>query len=90
MTRKSPKTYGSLLKLFLNNKKIAIIQTVFHGNKFAIDIKEKAKLFNAFFAKQYSLIDNNTNLSNHLIYLTEKCLNTKRFSEDDITKIIQV
>ena len=30
MTRKSPKTYWSLLKLFLNNKKIPIIPPLFH------------------------------------------------------------
>ena len=89
MTRKSPKTYWSLLKLFLNNKKIPIIPPLFHENKFITDFKEKAELFNAFFAKQCSLIDNNSSLPNKLIYLTERRLTKIRFSEDDIAKIIQ-
>ena len=81
MTRKSPKTYWSLLKLFLNNKKIPILPLLFHENKFITDFKEKADLFNAIFAKQCSLIDNNSRLHNKLIYLTG-------FSENDITKMI--
>ena len=49
---------------------------------------KKVELFNAFLAKQCSLIDNNSNFPNQLIYSTEKTLNTMRFSEDDIAKII--
>ena len=89
MTRKSPKTYWSLLKVFLNNKKILIIPPLFHENNFVTDFKEKAELFNAFFAKQCSLIDNNSSLPKNLIYLTEKRLSKIRFSEDDIAEIIQ-
>ena len=89
MTRKSPKTYWSLLKLFLNNKKIPIIPSLFHESKFVSDFKENAQLFKAFFAKQCSLIDTNSNIPNQLIYSTEKHLSTMRFSEDDIKKIIQ-
>ena len=89
MTRKSPKTYWSLLKLFLNNKKIPIIPPLFHENKFITDFKEKVELFNAFFARQCLLIDNNSSLANKLIYLTEKRLTKIRFSEDEIAKLIQ-
>ena len=39
MTRKSLKTYWSLLKLFLNNKKIRIVPCLFHENKFITDFK---------------------------------------------------
>ena len=79
----------SLLKLFLNNKKIPIIPLLFHQNKFITDFKEKAELFNAFFAKQCSLIDNNSSLPKKLNYLTEKRLTKIRFSEDGTPKIIQ-
>ena len=89
MTRKSPKTYCFLLKVFLNNKKIPIILPLFHENKFVTDFKEKAELFNAFFAKECSLIDSNSSLPKNLIYFTEKRLSKIRFSEDDIAKIIQ-
>ena len=80
MTQKSPKTYWSLLKLFLHNKKIPTIPLLFNKNKFITDFKEKAELFNAFFAKECSLIDYNSNLPNQLIYSIEKRLNVIRFS----------
>ena len=50
-------------------------------------MKEKEKLFNAFFAKRCSLID--SKLPNLLIFSTENRLNTMGFSEDDIAKIMQ-
>ena len=89
MTQKSPETYWSLLKLFLNIKKIPIIPPLFHENKFMTDFKEKVEFFNAFFAKQCSLLDNSSSLSNKLNYLTEKCLTNIRFSKDFIAKIKQ-
>ena len=44
----SPKKYWSILKTFLNNKKIPYIPPLFHENKFITDFKEKAELFNQF------------------------------------------
>ena len=54
----SPKTYWSVLKFFHNNKKIPCIPPTYHENRFAANFKEKAKLFNSFFAKQRSITDN--------------------------------
>ena len=46
-------------KSFHNNRKIPCIPPVFHENRFVANFKEKAKLFSFFFfAKQYSIIDN--------------------------------
>ena len=89
MTRKGPKTCWSLLKLFFNQKKIPIIPPLFQKNKFVTDFKAKTELFNAFFAKHCSSIDNNSSLPNQLIYSTKTRLRTVGFSEDDISKIIQ-
>ena len=50
--QRNSKTYWSLLNRFLNNKKIPLIPTLFHENKFVTDFKEKAELFNSFFAKK--------------------------------------
>ena len=83
------KTYWSLLNRFLNNKKIPLIPPLFHENKFLTDFKEKAELFNAFFAKQCSLIENSSKLPSHLYYLTDNRLSSESFSRDDIAKIIQ-
>ena len=48
-TQKKSKVYWSLLKIFLNNKKILIMPPLFHENCFITDFKEKSKLFNIFF-----------------------------------------
>ena len=37
----SPKTYWSLLKTFLNNKKVPCILPLFHGNDFVTDFQKK-------------------------------------------------
>ena len=62
---------------------------MFHENKFVTDLKEKAELFNALFAKQCSLIKNSSQLPSHLHYLTDNRLSSVSFSQDDIAKIIQ-
>ena len=87
--QRNSKTYWSLLNRFLNNKKIPLIPPLFHENKFVTDFKEKAELFNAFFAKQCSLIKNSSKLPSHLHYLTDNRLSSVSFSQDDIAKIIQ-
>ena len=47
----SSKTYWSVLKSFHNNKKIRCIPPIFHKNRFVTNFKEKAELYNSFFAK---------------------------------------
>ena len=87
--QRNPKTYWSLSNRFLNNKKIPLIPPLFHENKFVTDFKEKAELFNSFFAKQCSLIKNSSKLPLHLHYLTDNRLSSVSFPHDDIAKIIQ-
>ena len=81
--------YWSLLKIFLNNKKIPIIPPLFYENRFITNFKEKAQLFNIFFSKQCSLIPNNSSLPADVNYITDKRLSTVTFSARDIGKIIQ-
>ena len=50
----SSKAYSSILKTFLNNKKIPMILPLFHNNKLVIDFREKAELFNTIFAQQFT------------------------------------
>ena len=56
----SPKSYWSILKTFLNNKKIPCIPPLLHQNKFIID--NKAEMFNNFFADQSSILKNKSEL----------------------------
>ena len=83
--QKSSKPYWSIL----NNKKVLIIASLFHENEFVNDFKKKAELFKSFFAKQCSLISNDSKLSSGLHYFTEKRLSTIKFSSNNIFNIIQ-
>ena len=87
--QKSTKAYLALLKISLNNRKIPVIPPLFHNNKFVTDFKEKAELFNSFFAKQCSLIKNESKLPPRLHFLTDKRLSAVKFAVNDILKIIQ-
>ena len=58
----SPKSYWSIFKTFLNNKKVPCIPRLLHDDKFITNFKEKAEIFNNFFAKQCSLINTNSDL----------------------------
>ena len=75
-TQKNYKVYWSLLKIFLNYKKITIIPPLFYENRFITDFKKKAQLLNIFFPKQCSLIPNNSSLLADVNYNTDKRLST--------------
>ena len=85
----SPKSYWSILKTFLNNKKIPCIPPLLHSDKFSTNFKEKADTFNDFFAKHCSLINTNSNLPSVLSKKTHKLLSTIHFTSDNILKIIK-
>ena len=86
---KSSKAYWSLLKTFLNNKKIPLIPPLYHQGDFITNFKVKAELFNSFFASQCSLIKNDSKLPSYLNYRTDNRLSAVNFSIDDIAKILQ-
>ena len=77
------------MKGFLNNKKIPLIPPLFHENRFITDFKEKAEPFNSFFAKQCSLIRNDSELPTSLTFNTDNRLSTVSFSHKDVDKSIQ-
>ena len=62
---------------------------MFYENRFVTDFKKKAELFNPFFAKQCSVIDNGSSLPSELLRKTDKFLSNITFSSDDILKIIE-
>ena len=87
--QKSTKEYCALLEIFLNNRKIPVFPPLFCNNKFVTDCKEKAELFNSFFAKQCSQIKNDSKLPPRLHFLTDKRLSTLKFVNTGILKIIK-
>ena len=87
--QRNSKAYWSLLKCFLNNEKIPLFPPLFHENRFVTNFFEKAELFNLFFSKQCSLINNGSTLPTHMKYLTNNWLSSISFSQEDIAKKIQ-
>ena len=84
----APKYYWSLLKNMLNDKKVPCIPPIFHDNKFITDFSKKADLFNSFFAKQCSIIENNSVLLSSTNPITDQYLENIDFKKDDIKRII--
>ena len=85
----SSKIYWSIFKSFLTGKKVPCIPPIFHENKFITDFREKAELFNSFFANQCSLIKNTSVLPTNCESLTDKSLSNITFTDNDIWKIIK-
>ena len=83
------KCYWSLLKTFLNNKKISCIPPLSHDDKFVCDFKEKSKIFNNYFAQQCSVINNNSIVPESILYKTDASLAKIVFTTDEIANIIK-
>ena len=85
----SLKFYWSLLKTLLNNKEIPCIPAVLEDNKYVRDFKKKAELFDLFFAKQCSKLDNSSEFPlNFLKKTPDKSISAITFSCDDIATLI--
>ena len=76
------------MKTSLNDKKILCIAPTFHDNKFGFDFREKAELFNTFFAEQCSLPKNDSALPKNLQFLNKKRLSDFQISNENIIKTI--
>ena len=85
----SMKSDRSTLKMFLDNKKIPCIPPLKHQNKYVTDFKEKAEIFNSFFAEQCSLMNNSIKLLSIVLKRTDKFISSISFSSNDIARIIR-
>ena len=83
-----PKHTGQFLKCFWITKN-SIIPPLFYENRFVIDYKKKTKLFNLFFAKECTAINNGKSLPSELLLKTDKFLSNITFSSDEMLKLIQ-
>ena len=84
----APKSYWSILNWFLNNKKIPSIPPIFHKDKVISDFKEKASLFNSFFASQCIPVSNSSVLLD-INFHTNARLNSFSITKKDIVAIIK-
>ena len=85
----SPKAYWSVLETILNYKKIPCIPPICHNNNYITNFKEKAHIFNNFFAKKCTLVENASKLPIDSFKITNNLLSAISFTKDDIAKIMK-
>ena len=85
----STKTYWSILKTFLNNKKIPVLPPIFYDNRFITDFKQKAEIFNSQFFKQCTRLINNSTILSQCPQKLNESLPSITFEINDIEKIIK-
>ena len=71
-----PKTYWKILKALVNCTKIPLIPPLLVGNQLVSDFLEKANLFNDYFSKQCTTINNNSAIPANTSFVTEERLPT--------------
>ena len=76
------------MKGFLTNKKIPCIPPILHENNFITNFKDKAELFNSFFARRCTILDTGSSLPVSLYRYTNNSIASISFTSDDIEKII--
>ena len=81
------KTYWKILNRFLNKCKVPRIPPLFVHNKFIIDFKQKAELFNTYFTSQCTPLLNNSELP-PLIFHTNSRISSFAITVNDINNII--
>ena len=82
------KAYWKLFNTFLNKCKIPRIPPLFYNNKFITDFKEKATIFNTYFASQCTLFYNDSQLP-RMTYFTRNRMSTFVITENEIATILQ-
>ena len=77
------------IEIVVKQQKIPCIPSLFHQNKCVTDVKKKAELFNCFFAKQCSIINNSSELPSNICKKTDKSISTVTFTSNDIATLIE-
>ena len=82
------KTFSSVMKTFFNGKKVPAMPPLLFNGVFVTDFREKANIFNSFFAMQCTLVSNNSVLPSELTYMreemTEEPIYSITFNESDV------
>ena len=80
------KSYWKIITRVMNKCRAPKIPPILSNNKFVLNCKEKAKLFNDFFAAQCTPLDNNSTLPNFEPH-TFKQFDSVNIKEEDISSI---
>ena len=83
------KTYWSILKSFVNHKKIPLIPPILVNGRLVTNFLKKANLFNKFITQQCNTIENDSTLPNDFVFETTERIFSFDISKDEITKIIR-
>ena len=83
------KTYWTILKTFFNGRKIPIIPPLLIEGKLVSDFKEKANMFNEFFSRQCTPLNNGSKCPSQHYFITNERLSSIVFDDQDIIKIIR-
>ena len=83
------KTYWNILKTFFNGRKIPIIPPILIEGKLVSDFKEKANMFNEFFSRQCTPLNNGSKCPSQHYFITNERLYSIVFDDQDIIKIIR-
>ena len=83
------KAYWGILESFTNWKKIPIIPPLLINDQLVTNFNEKANNFNAYFAKQRSLIDNSSKLPMDQAPCTTSFLSSVDIKKSDILNILK-
>ena len=82
------KSYWKIINRVLNKCRAPKIPPLLNTNVFVLDCKQKAKLFNDFFAEQCKVILNNSTLPD-FHYLTDKRISNTAINREDILSLIR-
>ena len=83
------KKYWSILKSLWNGKKVPLIPPLLCNNNFITDFKDKAEIFNNYFADQCTPFENNSQIPNEMSYVTDKRIANIDFTFNDIFNLIK-
>ena len=62
---------------------------MYHSDKFACNFKEKSQIFHNYFAQQCLMINNNSNVTERILYPTDSSLGNIVFTTDNLANIIK-
>ena len=87
-SKSTSKNYWKIIHRVMNKSRAPKIPPILNGGNFVLSCSEKAKLFNDFFAKQCTLMINDSILPD-FDYVTEKRIENIHINDDDILNLIR-